>query len=208
MHIFRWHPELKPSRHGPLVGRTPSLLRQSDLDGACGHHCVLMALMILDVLKRADLSNLPRARSKSLSHMWRMTSMNYFAGTTASDLQYMLAHYETVIETRIRRRNQIGRVLEILTDSGVAIVGIRNSQLNHWVLAAGVGGLESGGEIEPSRLLILDPGHPQVALTAWNAMLSVKPDRHNRHVYETADNRMQVVIENIITIRRRNPSGR
>ena len=207
MHTFRWHPELKPSRYGPLVGRTPSLLRQSDLDGACGHHCVLMALMVLRVLKRTDLSNLPRARSKSLSHMWRMTSMNYFAGTTASDLQYMLAHYETIIETRTRRSNQIARVLDVLADSGVAIVGIRNSRLNHWVLAAGVGGLEIDGEMKPSHLLIIDPGNAHVPLSVWNAMLAVTPDSHNRHVYETADNRMHVHVENIVTIRRRSDIG-
>jgi len=208
MQIFRWHPSLKPGMLGPLVGRTPLHLHQSDLDGACGHHCTLMALMILGVLKRTDLGGLPRARSKSLSNMWRMTATNYFVGATASDLQYMLAHYETVIETRIRRRNQVARILEILGESGVAIVGIQNAYLNHWVLAAGIGGFESAGDFCPSCLLILDPGHGPLALAAWNATLGVKPDRHDRHLYQTTERRMRVRIESIVTIRRRDSARR
>ena len=208
MQSFRWHPSLTPGMLGPVVGRVPLHIQQSDLDGACGHHCALMALMALGVLKRAELGSLPRARSKSLSHMWRMTASNYFVGTTASDLQYMLAHYETVIETRIRRKNQIERVLDVVMNSGVAIVGIRNTSMDHWVLAAGVGGVESAGEIEPRSLLILDPGHGALALAAWNAILSVKPDRHDRHVYETTQRRMKVHIDGIVTIRRRDANGR
>ena len=31
------------------------LLRQSDMDSACAHHCVAMALIILGLVKRSDL---------------------------------------------------------------------------------------------------------------------------------------------------------
>jgi hypothetical protein len=208
MQCFRWHPALKLGILGPMVGRVPLHIQQSAIDGACGHHCTLMALMALGVLKRADLGSLPRARSKSLSHMWRMTATNYFVGTTASDLQYMLAHYETIIETRIRRKNQIAQVLDVLMNSGVAIVGIRNASMDHWVLAAGVGGVEAAGDIDPRSLLILDPGHGALSLAAWNAVLSVKPDRQDRHIYETTQRRMKVHIDNIVTIRRRDSDGR
>lgn len=208
MQSFRWHPSIKPGMLGPLIGSTPLHLHQSDLDGACGHHCLFMALMILGVLKRTDLGGLPRPKSKSLSQLWRITPTNYFSGATATDLQYMLAHYETVIETRIRRKNQIARVLDVLMNSGVAIVGIRNASMDHWALAVGVGGLESAGEIEPRSLLILDPGYGALALAAWNAVLSVKPDQHDRHIYETPQRRMKVHIDGIVTIRRRDFDGR
>ncbi len=204
MHIFRWHPELKLSRNGPLVGRPSSLLHQSDLDSACGQHCVLMALRVLGVLKRINWRNLSQTRIKSLSTMWELAFKNYFFGTTANDLKNMFAHYDTIIETRIHRKNQVARALEILAKSGVAIINIQNSKLNHWVLAAGIGGLELNGEMAPSIFLILDPGHSQVALTVWNAILSVNSDGNNRHVYETADGRIHVHIRTIVTIRRRN----
>ena len=46
-HVYRWHPRLTAGVGGPMVGKFLLHLQQSDLDGACGQHSALMALMLL-----------------------------------------------------------------------------------------------------------------------------------------------------------------
>ncbi len=59
-HLFRWHSKLSANMTGPLVGKDPLHLQQSDLDGACGHHCALMALMLLGLVTRNQLDGSKR----------------------------------------------------------------------------------------------------------------------------------------------------
>ena len=53
---FRVHPALAVCRQGPCGQRQLVHLRQSDLDGACGPHCLLMALQILGLASREPVA--------------------------------------------------------------------------------------------------------------------------------------------------------
>lgn len=201
MQTYRCHPALKSSRLGPVIGNIPLHLQQGELDGACGPHCMLMALMILGVLKRTELGSLPKARSRSLSRLWWMAERNYFEGTTAAELRCMLAPYEKSIETRVLRKNQIARTIQVIDASGVAIVNIHNADFNHWVLAVGTGGHSAADDSTPRELLILDPGCSPIPLAIWNATLSTKCDGQGRYSYDTPDGRQRVYIDNVLTVR-------
>lgn len=204
MHILRIHPALKSSRRGPVVGSTPLHLRQSDLDGACGPHCMLMALMILGILKRGDLEILPKAKSRSMSQLWWATERNFFSGTTTSELHCMIEPYEKQVETRVFRRNQFERMTETIERNGIAVVCIYNDLMSHWVLAVGVGGSDYVEEdATTDNILILDPGHGSIPLAAWNATLNVRSDAQGRHIYDTRNSRSKVYVGQAIALSRK-----
>lgn len=52
---FVMHSNLSVGRQGALAHGDKVLLRQGESDMACGHHCVLMALMLLGVVPRDAL---------------------------------------------------------------------------------------------------------------------------------------------------------
>lgn len=202
MHSYRCHPALNSGRLGPLKGGTQLHLHQSDIDGACGPHCVLMGLQVLGIIERKELFRLPRARSKSLSNLWRRTEQSYFAGTTSRDLKAMLDLFSKTIETKVCRKKLVMRALGVLHHVGVAIINIENATMNHWVLAIGALGNEGKAGFHASRLLILDPSQSPIALAAWNATLSVRADRQGRHGYDTLGGRELVRVSAVVTLRK------
>ncbi len=199
MHTYRCHPSLRSSRLGPVIGAHSVHLHQSDIDGACGAHCVLMALMILGVLKRSATRDLAHARGQARS-LWRIAERRYFIGTGTRDLKSMAAPFRQDVTVKSFRKNMVTKALAVLDESGVAIIGISNESFSHWVLAIGTGGSETGSKNQPVRFLILDPGHPTIPLASWNATLSIKSDMLDRHVYETADGRTLVEVCGLVTL--------
>ena len=77
-HVYRWHPKLTAGIDGPMVGKLALHLQQSDLDGACGQHSALMALMLFGELTRDDLEGRPK---KALATFWKSARPHYFVGT-------------------------------------------------------------------------------------------------------------------------------
>lgn len=200
MQYHRCHPALRSSRHGPTVRTNSVHLHQSDLDGACGPHCLLMALMILGILRRPELTRLYKARGKTKS-MWKLAARSYFVGTGIRALKSMLEPYAGKIVARIYRKHLVRKVLDALADSGVAIVGISNEDFSHWVLAVGVGGVESEDAQLPNRFLILDPELSTIPLSAWNATLFIKSNSANQHAYDTATSRTLVYVDEVLTLK-------
>ena len=205
MNIFRWYPSIKVGPRGPMIRRSPLHLRQSDLDGACGPHCALMALMALGIVARQQVENLPNARNKSLSCLWSNTERKYFAGTNARELKSTLASYAEDIDAKIFLKNCVDHALDALSSSGMAIIGIKNGAFDHWVLAIGLGGSERKSGFTPSSFLILDPGYSPNPLSAWNATLSITRDSRERHLYKTRHGGMRVRIQDLIVIQKREP---
>jgi hypothetical protein len=204
MQSYRWHPSITASMSGPVVGAMPVHLQQSDLDGACGTHCALMALMAFGIVHRDELDCLPRARKKRLTALWRRTERHYFRGLYAGQLQSVLEPYAKDLICAIERSDCIKRALDVLQVSGLGIVNIRNDEINHWVLAVGSGGTEKDARYRPAWMLILDPSHGAIPLTPWNGLLSIRRDRKNRHAYDTPDGRLRVAVECVISLVRSN----
>lgn len=206
MHIFRWHPSLKASPHGPAVKNMPLHLHQSNLDGACGPHCAYMALLLLGIIRHDDLDALPRSRQRRLSSMWKQTERRYFVGSHAGHLQSALKPYARDLSCSIRRSNCIAATLAVLDESGVGIVQIVNDEFNHWVLAVGIGGTETRRNgrhgLKPAQLLILDPSYAAFPLSPWNGLLSVRAGRQARHIYDTPDGRLHVRIPCVLVLRK------
>lgn len=133
--------------------------------------------------------------------MWKLAKHSYFVGTGIRTLKSMLEPFASKIVARIYRTNQIRKMLDALADSGVAIVGISNEDFSHWVLAVGVGGVESGDAQLPNRFLILDPQLSTIPLSAWNATLFIKSNSANQHAYDTATSRTLVYVDEVLTLK-------
>lgn len=202
MQSYRWHPSITASVFGPVVGHVPVHLQQSDLDGACGPHCALMALMAFGIVQRDELDCLPRSRKKRLTALWSRTERHYFRGIYPTQLQSVLEPYKADLSSSVERQECVTRILAVLQDSGLGIVNIRNDTINHWVLAVGSGGTEKQSRYRPVSLLILDPSHGAIPLAPWNGLLSLRPDRQKRYAYDTPDGRIRVGIECTVSLRR------
>jgi|JI10StandDraft_1071094.scaffolds.fasta_scaffold11773_9 hypothetical protein len=195
--IYRWHPQLKASINGPVVNKTPLHLQQSDLDGACGPHCVLMALMLFGILSRDEVTAMSSSKREPLANLWKRSSRYYFIGSGPRQLQSVLAPYSDLVTCKEAKKAPLAQAAKTLLQDGVCIVGISNDDFSHWVLAVGIGGKEDSDE---DTLLILDPGLPPLPLLPWNSTLSVKASRRGNHRYETALGQAKVVIDAVLLL--------
>lgn len=202
MNTYCWHSAIQIRREGPYVNGYPLHLRQGDLDGACGQHCVLMALTLLGITSRFQVENLSKARGKTLSALWNKAERNYFAGTSGEELKETLQPFSKLIKLKLLRRSCIAHTLESLNDGGIAILKIDSPFISHWVLAIGTGGLANNIDYKPQWLLLLDPGFDAVRLSPWNAMLSIRPSTYDWHSYKTATGCQRVNIPSVLTIRK------
>ena len=203
LQFYRWHPALKASVIGPVVRSVPLHLQQSDLDGACGPHCALMALMLFGIVRRVDLDGLPKARKRRLSSMWKLTEDRYFVGSYARHLRAALEPYARNLICTVRRKDCIPHALLVLDDAGVGIVQIGHADFNHWVLAVGIGGVSRRNGLKPACMMMIDPGRAPIPFSPWNAMLSVKADTQDLHAYDTTDGRCRVTVDTILALRYR-----
>ncbi len=201
LHTYRLHPAIRSSIHGPVVGAVPVHLQQSDIDGACGPHCAFMALLVFGEIERHDLRLLPTSRRKRQKALWHTAERHYFRGIHAKHLRKAFTPYKA-IRVSVEDEDGLKHALQALAQEGLAIVNIANPELNHWVLAVGAGGMEEAGRFKPLWLLVLDPGHGAVPLTAWNALLSTRRSRSQRHAYDTPDGRDHVAIKTVLAVRR------
>ena len=138
-HVYRWHPRLTAGIDGPMVGKSPLHLQQSDLDGACGQHSALMALMLFGEVTRDDLEGKPK---KALSAFWKSARPHYFVGTKPNKLASFFKPYRHAVSSRVVLKDLSDEIRRTLHADGLAIVGVQNDSFDHWSLAVGIGGQE------------------------------------------------------------------
>ena len=200
--IFHCHKNLTASWEGPLVGKQPLHLRQGMLDMACGPHCVLMALMLMDELQRDDLDELDgysAPRNPALTKLWKRSTDLYFSGSTSKQLQSLFIPYTAAIKSRLLRKDgRNGRVIECLKQGGLCILGFHNDDFSHWVLAVGFS--THGKLAKPDKFLLLDSDAPTLPLAPWNATLTATPNRKGSYCYEATDICEKVIIDSALAL--------
>ena len=133
---FVVHSQLSVGRSGAMVYQNKLLLRQGENDMACGHHCVLMALMLLgqvsrDALYECDLD----ARLMEVSAMGQAL---YFSGCSSAAIREQFAPFSEQLQCRQLRRNVEARTVAALESDHVCLVRFTSPSYSHWVLAVGV----------------------------------------------------------------------
>lgn len=162
---FVMHSQLSVGRQGALAHGDKLLLRQGENDMACGHHCVLMALMLLGVVSRDALYE--DGPDERLVEVCAIGQSRYFTGCSAAQLKEQLAPFAEQVHCRLLRRDVEDRTLAALESDHVCLVRFSSPSYSHWVLAVGV----MYAEGKPHSLLVLDPLMDSVPLAPWNALL-------------------------------------
>lgn len=200
--VFRWHHQLSVGMRGPMVGDELLHLQQSDLDGACGHHCALMALMLLGHVSRDEVDGTKR-KKKALAMLWKKASPSYFSGCLPEKLASFFKPYQDQLLCNVvsKPTNQVLR--ETLHADGLCIIGIQSPAVDHWTLAVGIGGHED--QPDDGKLLLLDPGLPVIPMCPWNATLALKPTKGGWRLYETAKGCEKVRLTEAISLSNANP---
>jgi len=164
----------------------PVFVQQGDLDGACGTHCLFMALMAMRVIPTAQFFRMDERRmGADLRRLYRLARTFYFSGTDSRDFRKLLRLVRPKIQftateaTDTAAEQFIARHLEC---GKLVIVGIESAarKLNHWVLAIGRAGTERSGIFIPRRFLIVDPGDDPDQLVPWNATLETGAAANSR----------------------------
>jgi hypothetical protein len=155
----------------------PVFVQQGDLDGACGTHCLFMALMAMRVIPTTQFFRMDERRmGADLRRLYRLARTFYFSGTDSRDFRKLLrlvrpkVDFDATEATDTAAEQFIARHLEF---GRLVIVGIESAarKLNHWILAIGQAGIEQQGVFKPRRFLIVDPGDEPDRLVPWNATL-------------------------------------
>lgn len=197
-HVYRWHPQLRASIDGPMIGKKPLHLHQSDLDSACGPYCALMALMLMKLVNRNDLDAIHKTKKVPLADFWERASRLYFMGSRLHQLVSLFKPYRHHVTCYPAEKAPVQEAVQTLRADGLCIGAIRNGDFNHWVLMVGIGQRE--GFKNEDSLLILDPAVPALPLLPWNATLTIQTTRRGWHRYDTADGHCKVFVDHALLL--------
>ncbi|MDB5811394.1 MAG: hypothetical protein JWN94_3516 [Betaproteobacteria bacterium] len=164
----------------------PVFVQQGDLDGACGTHCLFMALMAMRVIPRSQFFRMDERRmGTDLRRLYRLAQSFYFSGTDSRDFRKLLSlmqpkiDYEATDATDTAAQHFITNHLDL---GKLVVVGLECAarKLNHWVLAIGQAGIERGKVFDATRFLIVDPSDEPDRLVPWNATLETQTNGNSR----------------------------
>jgi hypothetical protein len=164
----------------------PVFVQQGDLDGACGTHCLFMALMAMRVVPRAQFFRMDERRmGVDLRRLYRLARSYYFSGTDSRDFKKLLGLMAPKIDYDVTEATDSAAeqfISKYLAHGRLVIVGLECAarRLNHWVLAIGQSGIERGKVFEASNFLIVDPSDEPDRLVPWNATLETRASGNSR----------------------------
>jgi hypothetical protein len=164
-------------------------LKQGSLDGACGPYCLFMALLIVGAIRKKELDDLWNIdRKKRLGKLIKAMLDHdtlFGEGTSLIDLEKLLSKsFKKVINTEINEfsgKSIIPFVIEQLKQDCPVIVGIKNRDMAHWLLAVGFEKEES-----VTKLLFLDPSGIDTS-NYWNAAIDIVNKQGGRYPYAWID---------------------
>jgi hypothetical protein len=184
-HVIRLQSRLVLCPDGPAVrvrgtARSQKIhLQQSDLDGACGPHALLTALLLLGVMKRREITQIIAGKVRGARRrFWQLAREYFFAGTTVAELLMVLKPLAATLTISVSEdcgAALIDFVLAHLALDRLVVLGIayRRRSLDHWVLAVGVAGRARGDAFITEHILLLDPSDAAIPLSGWNSMVAI-----------------------------------
>jgi hypothetical protein len=150
-------------------------LRQSDMDSACAHHCVAMALIILGLVKRSAVINQAKRKTGIAAQLYQALSDGWFEGLHAKPLLEALHRMELTVKLRLRDNFEgVDAFAVEALQKGLLTLLAYESERNrhrHWVLGVGLSGFQTGESFAVDTLLVLCPSSDPVPLASHNARL-------------------------------------
>jgi hypothetical protein len=148
--------------------------RQGDWDGACGLHCAAMALALLGQLP--NLKALGTRTRGVAARLWQAAHGMYFDGMTGEEMVTMLESLDMPLQVAHfdgRHRQTLDFTNAQMAKGALVIVGWRTQDraIDHWVLAIGVEGMQTGRNFTPETLLVMDPSLEEPFMCGYNGRL-------------------------------------
>jgi len=178
------------SSNGPLVQfpkrpRQRVFLAQGDIDGACGHHSIAMALIAFGVIDRLHLVAY-RLRRDEKGDLVRALRQTYFDGIDADEIVALLRPFSPVIAATaftLSSKKTIAVIQQAIASNDLVIAGIegRGGRLSHWVLIVGLELHGKGTQKQLRALLLLDASEAMPTVSCWNARIEIDSTRKARH---------------------------
>ena len=167
----------------------PVFLKQGSLDGACGPYCLFMALLIVGAVSNKELDELwhikLNTRLGKLIKAMREHDTLFSDGTTIKELKKLLSKsFGKIIDTEINEssgKSIIPFVINHLQQDVSVIVGIKNKDMAHWLLAVG---FEKKDKV--TKILFLDPSGIDTS-NYWNAAIDIELKQSGRYPYAWID---------------------
>jgi hypothetical protein len=165
---------LTPTVSRAKRGSSPFHCRQGEWDGACGLHCAVMALALLGRI--ATVKAFSKQRRGISARLWQTAQGTYFDGMSTDDMVAAMLSLDADLHVKQmdgRHREILDFTRSELAAGKLVIVGWRNPErtVDHWVLAIGVEGIQSGRTFTPHTLLVMDPSLGEPVMCGYNGRL-------------------------------------
>jgi hypothetical protein len=195
--IQSFHPSIQIGWTLSAANSNPNMplhCRQGTWDGACGQHCLGMAMGLLGEVR--DVRSLSARRKGLARRLWDSLPANYFTGTSLMDLVVMaksLLRRHVITECIGSHHECLAFTQASVREGHLVIAGwcSHRNRAHHWTLIVGIEGMQTGTRFLPHALLALDPGTNAPTLCGYNARLDLCPasgSRYRKHLrYVTAD---------------------
>lgn len=178
--VQRYHGSLRLGEVLTVEGRRKDPvelhLRQSELDAACGIHCVAMCLIALGLVKRSAILAMGQRSHGLAAHMYRLFEGSWRNGIYPEQVVDALQALGLPITVRAVHGfdNGVDRFaadrLERAELTLLAYESVRDRH-RHYLLAVGCGGLKRGQTLTIDSLLVLDPSADAIPMSCCNAAL-------------------------------------
>ena len=189
---YRWqrvHPALivghvltvKSKREAPMA----CCYRQSDMDGACALHCLAMALVVLGLAKSGALTEMSRRKYGVPAEVFAEFCDVHFTGVDAPDFIERIHRLKLPINITARFKEDADLDRFTITNLAkgelliVSFKSVLTRRTNHYALAVGCEGVQTGRDTHIDTLLLLDPSATEPEFRAWNSRLRMKEPRLN-----------------------------
>ena len=151
------------------------ILRQSDIDGACAHHCVAMALITLGLVKRSAVINQAARKSGIAAQLHQTLAAGWFEGLYAKQLFDAIESIKLPLVARLASefKGIDAFAAKALLDGKLVLLAYESerNRHRHWVLGVGVSGFQIGKLMEVDTLFVLCSSSDPVPLASHNARL-------------------------------------
>ncbi len=183
MHTIHIIDKLDSTHEGPKAIETDEhvFLNQGSLDGACGHYCVFMSLIINGVLKKSEAVEALGYKQDGRTHIGKLAARikdhRFFEGTLDSDIENIFdGIYGNQIE--VDRFSKHGNLREFVVSNikqnNPVMLGISFQGGGHWVLVVGLDYAGDDEDKELCRFLVIDPGGSNMEFCSWNGVIEAK----------------------------------
>ena len=201
MHQIRVLDCIDVTSSGPvsIYSREKIHLRQGELDGACGHYSMMMALLMLGLQKRDDawqlLSFNHDSRTKLGKFAKSIKTENFFSGTSPEDIKGIInTAFKNKLETEVSEGTGVEIrkfVIDNLNDDNPVMLGLEFKGGAHWVIVVGLDYQDEEEGKELLNFLVLDPSGSAPTFSAWNGVVTArsKVGPYPYHWYNESDRR-------------------